>query len=114
MIMNMKRIICMATVIACCASADQTVAQSFLRRLSDQLTQQLVPPPPDDTLPPPREPVPAVPGSRATLGIRVGPVTEEVIREQQLVVRQGAVITAIEQGSAADRAGLPIGAVIVA
>jgi serine protease Do len=48
------------------------------------------------------------------LGIRVAPVTEEVIRNQQLVVRQGAVIAAIEQGSAADRAGLPIGAVIVA
>jgi membrane-associated protease RseP (regulator of RpoE activity) len=31
-----------------------------------------------------------------------------------LAVRRGAVITGIEQGSAADRAGLPLGAVIVA
>jgi hypothetical protein len=48
------------------------------------------------------------------LGIRVGPVTDEIVRDQRLVVRRGAVIMAIEKGSAADRAGLPLGGVIVA
>ena len=112
--MNIQRFAYMATVIFSLALADQSEAQSFFRRLGEQLTQQIVPPPPGETLPAPRDSANANGVSRASLGIRIGPVTEDVIREQRLVVRRGAVITAIEKGSAADRAGLPLGAVIVA
>ena len=41
-------------------------------------------------------------------------MTEELQREQRLVVRRGAVINAIDADSAAERAGLPLGGVIVA
>ncbi len=114
--MNGKRFTYVAAMICSCAVAGQVEAQTFLQRLGEQLNQQLTPPPPPpaDTLPPPRESVPTNSVSRASLGIKVGPVTEEVVRDQRLVVRRGAVITALEQGSAADRAGLPLGAVIVA
>lgn len=98
--------------------------QSFFERLTEQLGKTTPPataaPPvveegaPVETLPPPRESGAAVVPARPLLGIKVGPVTEEVVRTQKLVVRRGAVITSIEQGSAADRAGLPLGAVIVA
>ena len=40
--------------------------------------------------------------------------TDEIVRQRRLPVRSGAVITAIVQGSPADQAGLPLGAVIVA
>lgn len=108
-----------AVVIGCLFVAEAR-AQSFFQRLTDQLNQQLAPPANQpntnntDTLPAPRELAPSNAASRASLGIRVGPVTEELMREQRLVVRRGAVINQIELGSAADRAGLPVGAVIVA
>jgi hypothetical protein len=121
--MNCKRLAFVAAMTCWCAVAGQVDAQSFLERLGEQLSQQLSPPPPPppppapapgETLPPPRETIPGNSHSRATLGIRVGPVTEELVRNQQLVVRKGAAITGIERGSAADRAGLPLGGVIVA
>lgn len=93
-------------------------AQSFFQRLTEQLNQQPNQPNPpaasNNTLPPPRELAPNNGATRASLGIRVGPVTEELQREQRLVVRRGAVINGIEAGSAADQAGLPLGSVIVA
>lgn len=75
-----------------------------------------VAPPVADTLPPPTE-SPATelfPITRASLGVTVLPVTDEARRRYGLSVRQGALISAIAAGGAADRAGLPIGGVIVA
>jgi hypothetical protein len=117
--MKRKLYTCAAVMVVAYGVAQPAVAQSFLQRLGEQLNQQLNPPSTpaanaDQPLPPPIESVPRNVPARAGLGIRLGPVTEAVVREQRLAVRRGAVITAIEQGSAADRAGLPIGAVIVA
>jgi hypothetical protein len=77
--------------------------------------------PPAGLLPTPRVPLArpeeeprfAVPG-RASLGVTVLPVTEDARRRYRLTVRQGALISSISPGSAADQAGLPIGAVVVA
>jgi hypothetical protein len=46
--------------------------------------------------------------------VTVDPLTDDIVRQRRLPVRSGAMITAIVQGSPADRAGLPLGAVIVA
>jgi S1-C subfamily serine protease len=66
---------------------------------------------------PPLKPgVPRVPtglGERASLGVRLLPVTEEAARRYGLTVRRGAVIEAIREGSAADKFTLPLGGVIV-
>jgi serine protease Do len=110
--MNGKRLACFTAL--CCLMIGEARAQTLLQRLSEQLNQQPNPPATRENLPPPVGLTPAAGQGRASLGIRVGPITESVLRDQRLVVRRGAVITAIEQGSAADRAGLPIGAVIVA
>jgi hypothetical protein len=48
------------------------------------------------------------------LGIAILPVTEEARRRYRLAVRQGALIGSITPGSAADRAGLAVGSVVVA
>lgn len=50
----------------------------------------------------------------ASLGITVTPVTDEARTLYRLTVRSGALINAIQPGSPADQAGLPIGGVIVA
>jgi hypothetical protein len=50
---------------------------------------------------------------RALLGVSVDDVTDVSARQWGLVVRQGAMITSLVRGSPADRAGLPIGGVIV-
>jgi hypothetical protein len=70
-------------------------------------------------LPPPRpEPevadAPPFPAARPSLGITALPVTEEARRKYNLTVRQGALIGVVNPGGAADRAGLPVGGVIVA
>lgn len=69
-----------------------------------------------DTLPPPVEPATSelFPTTRASLGVTVLPVTDEARRRFGLSVRQGALISAIAPGGAADRVGLPIGGVVVA
>lgn len=108
-------------------------AQSFLQRLAQQLEKNS---PPVESLPAPRTPPeppvasPAVPraaappavapGSTAgtngpaSLGVRLMPLTDETMRQHQLTVRQGALVTHVEPGSAAESAGLPVGAAIVA
>jgi membrane-associated protease RseP (regulator of RpoE activity) len=69
-----------------------------------------------DELPPPFEATPPelAPGTRASLGVTILPVTDDARRRYGLSVRQGALIGSITRGGAADRAGLPIGGVVVA
>jgi predicted metalloprotease with PDZ domain len=69
-----------------------------------------------DTLPPPVVPAERelFPTARASLGVTVLPVTDEARRRYGLSVRRGALISAIASGGAADRAGLPMGGVVVA
>lgn len=59
-------------------------------------------------------PSPAESGGRASLGITVVSLTDEARAQYGLTVRRGALITAVRPGSPADRAGLPIGSVVVA
>jgi hypothetical protein len=72
---------------------------------------QIASPPEDVPTPPPEPPLPAI---RAMLGMRVAEVNPSAIREYGLVVQQGALITALLRASPAERAGLPLGGVIVA
>lgn len=69
----------------------------------------------------PAVPGPAVPGpgtvpldvgTRATLGVRLLPLTDEARLKYSIVARSGAVIEAIREGSPADKFGLPLGGVI--
>jgi hypothetical protein len=85
-------------------------------------------PPPDDTgppaprteaLPPPRTaPDPPPPADTADdgpyLGIRVTALDPNARSSVPLLVRQGVVIQTVDFGSPAERAGLPVGGVIVA
>jgi serine protease Do len=54
------------------------------------------------------------PGERAAarLGLKVQPVTAEIARELSLGTAQGVVVTSVESGSAAERAGIRRGDVI--
>jgi hypothetical protein len=79
--------------------------------VSDPAVGQNAPPPEDVPAPAPEPPLPA---HRAMLGIRVADVNSSAVREYGLVVQQGALITALLRGSPAERAGLPLGGVIVA
>ncbi len=78
-----------------------------------------------DELPPPLPPVenrpsvttspaPAAPSAHASLGVNVVDVTPVTRKQYHLTVRRGAVIRTIHPGSAAARAGLPLGGAIVA
>jgi predicted metalloprotease with PDZ domain len=73
-------------------------------------------PPAVGTLPPPpvSSVVPASPAARPSLGVTVLPVTDDARRRYGLSVRQGALLSAVNAGGAADRAGLAVGAVVVA
>jgi serine protease Do len=51
---------------------------------------------------------------RASLGVSVLPITADAQARYRLAVRQGALIGSVVPGSAADQAGLPVGAVVVA
>jgi hypothetical protein len=53
-------------------------------------------------------------GGGASLGITVVPLTDEARAAYGLTVRRGALITGVRPGSPADRAGLPMGGVVVA
>ena len=72
--------------------------------------------PPTDDLPParPTEPREVRPLGRASLGITVTPLTEEARARYGITVRRGALISAVRAGTPADRAGLPVGGVVVA
>lgn len=117
----------MAPFTICLIIVQNAAGQTLLKRLSDQIERNLPreasPPregeqrgqaPTREDLPPPRESRALTSPARISLGIRVSPVTDELMQVHQLVVRRGAVITAIERGSPADQAGLPLGGVIVA
>ena len=95
----------------CCCFNDSVSAQSLLNRLERTLTEQNG----AEALPAPsRTNRDARVTGYPSLGVTVDPVSDAAVRERNLRVRSGAMITAIVQGSPADRAGLPLGAVIVA
>ena len=62
------------------------------------------------------------PGARSTdqattatsLGLRIAPLTEAARRQRNLPIVAGVLVTGVARGSPAQRAGLPLGAVIVA
>lgn len=124
--MNARNLGWITALLVCFSGVQVGSAQTLLQRFADQLEQNLSRQPvtepaeqPQEStareaLPPPRSSATASSSGRASLGIRVAPVTEETARSHQLVVRRGAFVSAIEQGSPAERAGLPLGAVIVA
>lgn len=101
-------------VITCCSLVQSASAQGLLERLERTLRQQAAP----ERLPEPQPATPPAASPQATgypsLGVTVDSVTAEIARQQNLAVSRGAMITAIVQGSPADRAGLPLGGVIVA
>ncbi|MDA1051706.1 MAG: PDZ domain-containing protein [Planctomycetota bacterium] len=106
-------------------SSSAVQAQNLFERIGQVFTQETPPPatPPasesipevviPEALPAPRSAPQALTG-RPTLGVTVDPLTDDIVRQSRLPVRSGALITAIVQGSPADQAGLPLGAVIVA
>ncbi|MDB4650174.1 PDZ domain-containing protein [Pirellulaceae bacterium] len=51
---------------------------------------------------------------RAGLGITAVTVTPTLFAQQRLSVRQGALVEVVEKGSAAEKAGLKVGAVVIA
>ena len=104
----MRQSLCLAAALAVCFGGVQAShGQSLLDRLERTLTQ-----PPRDALPPVTR-TQTVP-TRPALGVSVESVTDEVARQRGLAVRRGALITALAQGSPAERAGFPLGGVIVA
>ncbi len=88
---------------AALADVPAAEAQPLLRRLEERLRQSV-----------PAAVPPLTTSSQPRLGVVVSDVTPAAISEHGLVVRRGALITQIEPGSAADRAGLPVGGAIVA
>jgi S1-C subfamily serine protease len=56
----------------------------------------------------------AAPPSGPRLGVRSVPVSEEIRQQNKLPDTKGAVVTAVAAGSPAERAGVPLRAVIVA
>jgi membrane-associated protease RseP (regulator of RpoE activity) len=77
----------------------------------------------EDPGPPPGEPLPAeaipnaapeVNASRASLGVSVVQLTEQSRATYGLGASRGALIAAVKAGGPADRAGLPVGGLIVA
>jgi hypothetical protein len=63
----------------------------------------------------PRDPVAgSVTGQRASLGVTVMPLSDEARRRYGLNVARGALVTGVRPGGPAERAGIPIGAAIVA
>ncbi len=54
------------------------------------------------------------PARRGILGIQVSPITEEARRRYGFSVRRGALVAVVHRGTPAERAELPVGAVIVA
>ena len=71
--------------------------------------------PPSTESPAPADnlPMPAAGAGGATLGITVVTLTEDARATYRVTARRGALITSVRQGSPADRAGLPIGGVVV-
>jgi hypothetical protein len=99
------------------AACEQVEAQTLLERFGQRLREAAEPLPEPLPLPAPDTPSPSVPApttNPALLGVVVSPITAPAIQQFRLPVRQGALITTIQPGSPADRAGLPIGGVIVA
>lgn len=67
---------------------------------------------PSRTLPPTASPPKPDLGDRASLGVRLLPLTDEIRRKYGITALRGAVIEGIREGSPADKFGLPLGGVI--
>jgi membrane-associated protease RseP (regulator of RpoE activity) len=63
---------------------------------------------------PRREILPERPLGRASLGISVGPISDDARRQFNLATRRGALVTALVNGGPAEQAGIPLGGAIVA
>lgn len=74
-------------------------------------TETLPPPRPDPALPPASG---TVPEGRATLGVRVVALDDRMRKELGTSVREGVVIQSVDFASPAEKAGLPVGGIIVA
>ncbi|MBC8356315.1 MAG: PDZ domain-containing protein [Planctomycetes bacterium] len=116
---------CLAMGFVSVSISSSAHAQSLLERVQQALTPEIPPAataeagelPPEVVVPealPVPQPTPRAFTGRPTLGVTVDPLTDDIVRQRRLPVRSGAIITAIVQGAPADRAGLPLGAVIVA
>lgn len=66
-----------------------------------------------EPIPAPALPEPLVTPGRAMIGMSMTDLTPEIAVRQRLTARQGALIDAVQPGSPADQAGLPVGGVIV-
>ncbi len=64
-------------------------------------------------LPPPGGGAPLVMSGGPKLGVRTSPVTEDAARQYRLSSTAGALVTTVVVGSAAEKAGIPLGAVIL-
>ncbi len=64
--------------------------------------------------PTPRAATPEVDNSRASLGVSVVPLTEQARAAYGVTATRGALIAAVRAGGPAERAGIPVGGVIVA
>lgn len=67
-----------------------------------------------ESLPEPNAPAASTTAPGPRLGVRSLPVSEEVQRQNNLSTSDGAMIISVTVGSPADRAGIPLGAVITA
>lgn len=105
--------------------ADAKLRITFERDGDRQTKELKLAPPPDELIPEPparsgksdprtKSSADAAVSQRPSLGVTVVPLTEEARRTLDITVRQGVLIESIRPGSPADRAGLPIGGVIVA
>lgn len=102
-----------------------TLKISFIREGKEQATQlTLMAPPPatpalerlerqiEEVAPPPDPD--SAPSRGAFLGVQTAPITDALRERYGLAVASGIVIEGVTRGSPADRAGLPVGAAIVA
>jgi len=103
------------------AASRDGVAQTLLNRLEQRLNEVLPAdaPPPAARLPvrgaePRVRPAAAFLVERPTIGARVGPVTEDARREYGLTTKRGALVAEVSPGGSVEKAGITLGAVIVA
>lgn len=92
------------------APADQAFPQFGRQPGNPPATGADAPP----SLPPAGGGAPLVMSTGPKLGVRTTPVTEDAARQYRLSSTAGAIVTTVVVGSAAEKAGIPLGAVILA